>query len=556
MTASSYGPAAPPRGNALPLAAVIALGAALGCTQIASLDLPLALANGARTLDTGAVSRTNDWLWTFPGYPCVHDKWGFDVLVAAADRAGGTAALQGLQLAFGAAMGAVLFALARRAESPWRAAGVAALGLAMLSFRLFLRAEWISFLGAGATLWLLPGILARRRAHEIAFVAMMPVWAACHLYWFLGPLVVLVAAATGRSGRTALVGAFGVLAAAASPFGFENVLHPVRVAVQLESTEMRGLISEMRFPFGTDVPWSFFHVLALALVLWSAAAVAAFVRARNWRDAVLVAIWLALSSHIERNIALLGIVVPLLATAPLGALVTRVVPWFGLAGPVTAACVALGQEPFLAGRLPGFGWEEDMFPSALVARLDPATRGEKYVNDFSIGSFLDQARGGSFIDGNTHGYPNDFYALVERSTDGSVAIEEIDAKFPNDGWLVRHNRSTTRDWIVGLFVNGDYAPVVWDGVATLFKKTNSPEDADHAWRRWLADEYLPRARPWFGDDDAVAAAVRGDPNASRHAVVLAPWSAKWYLELAHDYERTGDGVRAGRCLRWASRLPK
>lgn len=546
----------PPAGKALPLLAALALGAALGCTQIAALDLPLALANGARTLESGVVPRTNDWVWPFPGYPCVHDKWGFDVLVAAADRLGGAAALQALQLAFGAAMGALLLSLARRSETGWRAAGIAALGLTMVSFRLFLRAEWISFLGAGATLWLLPGILARRRAHEIAFVAMVPVWAACHLYWFLGPLVVLVAAAAARSTRTAVVGAAGFAAAAASPFGFDNVLHPFRIALQLESTELRADIVEMRFPFGLDAPWSFFHVLALVLTLSGVAAIVAFVRARNWRHALLVGVFLALSCRIERNIALLGIAVPLIATAPLGARLARALPWTGLAGPVAAACVALGCGPFLVGRLPGFDWEEDMFPRALVARLGPSTLAEKYVNDFSIGSFLDQARGSSFIDGNTHGYPQDFYALVESSIEGTVAIEEIDTRWPNDGWLVRDNRSTTREWILGLFINGDYAPVAWDGVATLFKKTASPEDADAAWRKWLAEEYLAYARPWFADDAEVEAAVRGDPNAARRAVVLAPWTAKWYGALAHEYQSAGDNVRAGRCLRWASRIPR
>ena len=132
----------------------------------------------------------------------------------------------------------------------------------------------------------------------------------------------------------------------------------------------------------------------------------------------------------------------------------------------------------------------------------------------------------------------------------------LPCRYPNAGWLVRHNRSTTREWIIGLFVNGDYAPVAWDGVATLFKKTASPEDADDAWRRWLAGEYLPRARPWFADDADVEAAVRGAPNAAQRAVVLNPWSARWYLAMAHDYQREGDGARAGRCLRWASRLPK
>jgi hypothetical protein len=556
MADSSYVPAAPARGKGLPLLAVAALGAALGCTQIAALDLPLAIANGSRVLGGAPVPRTNDWVWPFPGYPCVHDKWGFDLLVAATDRAFGTAGLQSLQIAFGAALAALLFALARRETTPWRAAGLAALGVTMTSFRLFLRAEWISYLGAGAALWLLPGIVAKRRAHEIAFLAMVPVWAACHLYWFLGPIVVLVAAAAVRSARTALVGAAGVLAAAVSPFGFENVLHPARVTLQLEGTELRSALVEMRNPFATDTPWSFFHVLALVLALWGAAAVVAFVRAKRWRDAVLVLVWLALSLPIERNIAMLGIVVPLLAAAPLGAFVAQAAPWTGLAGPVAAACVAFGVPSFLAGRLPGFGWEDDMFPRALVAKLPESSRRERYVNDFSIGSFLDAARGGSFIDGNTHGYPPDFYALYLRARTGDVTVAEIDARWPNDGWMLRHNRNTTRDFVLGLFLDGDYAPVAWDGVATLFQKTSAPEEADAAWRRWLAEAYLPAARDWYPDDATVAAAAGAGPGAAQRAVVMNPWSPKRYLELAHEYERAGDGVRAGRCLRWASRLPQ
>lgn len=536
---------------------MLLLGGAFGMTKIASLDLPLALANGHRLLSDGTITRTNVWSWANPGFAFVADKWGFDLLVSAADAVAGVAGLHAVTILSGAAMAAVLVALCRRSTDGWRAAGLAALGTTMLAYRLFLRAEWMSYLFAGATLLLLPGLLARRRRSEIAFLALVPVAAACHPYWFLGPLLVVVAAAAARNARTFLVGLAGVAAAAVSPFGIDNVLHPLRLAGQVADAEITAAVGELRAPFSAGAPVTSFHVLAVALAIASAAAVVALVRARRWSDAAVLATLVAVSVRFDRNLAMLGLAVPLVAAAPIAPRVRNAMSAAGGIGVVTLVCAALGVAPFLAGREPGFGWQEGLFPTRLAAALGPSRPGARYVNDLSIGSCLVRTRGEAFIDGNTHGFPAGFLAEYRRALTGEIGVDVIDAKHPNDGWVLRHNVPTTRSMILGLFLGGDYAPAEWDGVATRFARMpDDPETADRRWRRWLGEVYLPSALDWFPSDDECMLATKADPDWGRRAAVLCPWRARYYDEMVRRFTETGDTVRAARCLRYASRFPR
>ncbi len=557
MSESSYATGQPRGRNALAFAAVLLLGGAFGLTKLASLDLPLALANGHRVLGGGGIPRTNVASWVRPDFPYVNDKWGFDVLVSAADAALGDAGLHALTILLGAAMAALLFALCRRSSDGWRAAGLAALGSTMLGYRLFLRAEWMSYLFVAATLLLLPGLLARERRSEIAFLALVPVAAACHPYWFLGPVIVLVAAAAERSARTFVAGLAGVAVAAISPFGFDNVLHPFRVAGQVAGTELTDAIGELRAPFAAGAPVTCFHVLAIALVIASVAAIVAHLRARRWSDAAVLATLVAVSARFDRNLAMLGLAVPLVAAAPIAPRLRAALCVAGAFGVVTLVCAAMGVTAFLAGREPGFGWQDGLFPARLAASLGPSRAGARYVNDLSIGSFLVRARGEAFIDGNTHGYPREFLAEYRRALTGEIGVEVLDAAYPNDGWVLRHNAPTTREMILGLFLGGDHAPIEWDDVATRFARMpDDPEAADRRWRRWLSEAYLPAALEWFPSDEECRFATKADPDWGRRAAVLCPWRVRYYDEMVRRFTETGDTVAAARCLRYASRFPR
>ena len=154
----------------------IALGALLGCTRLGSLDLPLMLENGRVILETGEIPRTNVFSWVNGEHAYLNDKWGFMVLVAGVGKLAGSAGLSALKMLFGALMGGLLHLLARRALPLRPAAVTACVALTMLSYRLHLRAEWISYLGAAATLLLVPRVDAGDRRATVLQIALMPFW--------------------------------------------------------------------------------------------------------------------------------------------------------------------------------------------------------------------------------------------------------------------------------------------------------------------------------------------------------------------------------------------
>ena len=544
--------------RALGLLLSVACGAALATTQVASLDLPLMLANGERILDLGAIPRTNVFSWVHRDFPYVNDKWGFMVLVAGAWRLGGVAGLWALKIALGAAMGGLLHALAARTTTPGRATGLACLGLAMLAYRLFLRAEWVSYLFTAGALLLVPGVLARRRCAAIAIVLLVPLWAVFHLYWFTIPFLLLAAGAATRSIRTLLAGGLSVGAAALSPFGVDNLLHPFRISRQLADTNLREAITELRWPFAGDAPLTVFHALAIVLAFLVVFAIVANFRARRPADAAVLLVLLALSFQVDRNLAMLGLAVPLVAASPVSAAIARVLPAGGVLALVVLAGTWFRVPAIAAEREPGSGWQEGLYPWKLASEFDPAWRGEHWANDLSIGSFLDLARGESFIDGNTHGFPPDFLREYRALLEGEVTVPEIDAEYRPDAWALRHAGRPTRVLVLGLFLGGEWAPAKWDDVATVFRRDLDPGAADASWKRWLRDEYLPRAAAWFPSADAALADARAQGLTGlalwRRAAETSPWNGRFHAEIARELEAGGDRTTAARWWRLALRL--
>jgi hypothetical protein len=539
-------------------AAPLVLGIALGATRLGSLDLPLMLANGERILADGAIPRTNVFSWVNAGHPYLNDKWGFMLLVASVERLGGTAALAGLKMLLGGILGGLLHLLARRSLRPGAAAAVACIALTMLSYRLHLRAEWLAYTFAAVVLVLLPRLAeGDRRAAGLA-LAVAPISAACHGYWVLGPVLLLAYGVGRRSAWVVTVGVVSIAAASISPFGVANVLHPADVLGQL-SGPLTVAVTELRAPFSGGAPVTYFHVLALVLSVAAFAATVVRVRERRFGDALVLAALLAVSWRLDRNLALLGLTVPLSAAAAprlaeRAAVGAHVVWAAGLAG------LVLGIPSVAVDRTFGPGEHPDRFPTALLSQLDPAWSSERYVNDFSLGSWLVRQRGTAFIDGNTEGYPPAFLARYRRILEGEESVESVSREFAPDGWFLRTSSAPTRVLVLGLFIDGRFAPALWDDVATLFRADLEPEEADRRWRAWLTETYVPRAGAWFPDEaDARASAgaalaargVADDVAVLRGALELQPWSAALYRDLADAYSAHGDMRNAARCRRWA-----
>jgi hypothetical protein len=512
------------------------------------------LANGERILADGAIPRTNVFSWVHPDHAYLNDKWGFMVLVAAVERVGGAAGLGVLKMALGGALAGLLQALARRSLPPWRAAGVACLAITMLSYRLHLRAEWVSYLGVAATLLLLPGVLAGRRRAFLLQLALIPLWAACHGYWVLGPLLVGAAAVGARSWRGAATALGCAAMAVVSPYGVGNVLHPFRVLGSVGGP-LAEAVTEMRAPFSGDAPVTFFHVLAVLLTLVAGAALLREARAGRLERALVIAVLVAVAWKLDRNLGIVGLTVPLAASAApaLGA----ALPWGGWLALVAIGGTAAGVPRIAGDRQLGIGEHPGRFPAELLRRMPEEWAGERYVNDFSLGSWLVRARGTAFIDGNAEGYPPEFLARYRRLLSGEESAQALEDELSPDGWLLRTSAAHTRVLVLWLFVTGRHAPAAWDDVATLFRPQPDPEAGDAAWRAWLQQAYLPRASSWFVPAaEAEAAARAAAPGAGelailRASVEQAPWEPALYRRMADEYARRGDLRNAARCRRWA-----
>lgn len=535
-----------------------AAGAALGCVRMTSFDLPLMVACGERVLATGRVPETNPYHWPHPGHAWLDDKWGFGVLCAAFDGIGGGAALTALNALLGALAGLLLHALARRRASPWTALGIALAATTALSYRSMLRAEWISILGVGWTLLHLEGVLAGRARNVIATVAAIPLWAACHVYWFIAPAVLVAAAVLRPSVRAAVCAMLCVAAAAVSPYGLANVLHPFHVAAT--APELAESITELRLPFSGG-PVTFFHVLATALAVFCAVRATADWRAGRRAEAGITAALVVLAFRYDRNLAFTGIAAVWTA-APRREDADRARhAWPGAAAVVAVAGLACGVPWLTAERRAGAGWDETALPVRLAASLPPETRGMRWVNDFSVGSFLDRVHGSSFIDGNTHGWPLEHFAFYRRALEGTVGVAEVDRRFPNDGWFLRTSSPTTRVLVVGLLLEGDYAPTDWDEVATLFRPVPDPEAADALWRRWLSERYLPVARAWFPKPSEIlgpsgALPAQDDVDAWRRLLAQSPWERAFLDGLRRACDLRRDDRQAARVWRIRRRLPE
>lgn len=500
-------------------AVVVVAGASLGCTHLRSLDLPLARAAGARILRDGHVPRHNVFSWVHRDHPYVNDKWGFMALVASAENLTGVRGLVALKVLLAAAMGWLLWSIVPRKLPAASRAGCALTGLAVLAYRLALRPEWISYLGTALTLLLVLRARERRARPWEGFllVPLVPVWAASHLYWFLGPAILCVDGLLGRRPRHLVAAVLAVPAAAVSPFGWRNLGHVGGILGGLGP--LQPGIMELRTPF-LEGPWSWHHVAALGLLAPALASFGTALRHRDGSRAGLLACCIVAGLSVDRNLALLGFTAPLAvwsSGAPVGGRAWR---WAGLAVVPALVLPVTGPTALAGGRTVGFGVPPGLFPEELAASLPPRDAA-RYVNDLSIGSYLVLARGEAFIDGNTSGYPPGFFARYRSWLRGELTIRAMDRLYEHQGYLLRHGGRHLVNVLAALFLDGRYVPVRHDVVATLFAERPAGEETARTWRLW----FRAVRGPWDADLRA------GKVLAARLADRLGPYGPDEVLRM-------------------------
>jgi hypothetical protein len=205
-------------GVALPV-----LGAVLANLQ--TVDLAYHLRAGGMILDTAAIPRADSFTFTAAGNPWQDQQWGAEVLLAAVYRLAGWSGLVVLRAVLVGAIFGLVFDICRRGHTS-RTAGLmtlAAFGLAVVT--LALRPQLFGMVLFATTLWL----VVQRRDHPRGLWLAVPiaaVWANIHGSFFLGPVVLALAAVedlverrSAEARRTLIIGVAAAVATVLNPFG-------------------------------------------------------------------------------------------------------------------------------------------------------------------------------------------------------------------------------------------------------------------------------------------------------------------------------------------------
>lgn len=279
---SPAGPGSRPLAAYLCVSVVLVALCAILPTWAASMgasDLFMSLAGGRDVMD-GKIGQPDDWSFTTGGRVWINQNWLSHLLMFLTWRVGGQTGLLVLKAVLLVAMAAFLSLLSRRRGCTWPAAVLLAGGLTLSCCQFAeLRANLVTLVMVPMLMWLLyrsidnrhriwwtlPVMLAWANLHGgfVFGLGMIGLWAICVSAWDWY-----------RRGRSSLrenwplwaCAASCVAVAAVSPFGTQNLTHPLVIASSASwrrVREWRPLLAPSRLP----VPWPFFIVLGLTASL-------------------------------------------------------------------------------------------------------------------------------------------------------------------------------------------------------------------------------------------------------------------------------------------------
>jgi hypothetical protein len=206
-------------------AGAVLLPVAIVHGSLGTVDLAYHLRAGDVMLRTHHLLRTDPFAFTVAGLPWTDQQWGAQIILGGVFRLlgwGGLALLQSLALA---ATFFFVYRACRAAGAESRMAAWLTLGAAVVaSFGLTLRPQLLGAVLFAASLW----FVADRRSHPRRLwlvPVLVAVWANVHGSFFLGPLLLLLAAIEDRlernplAKRTFLIGVGALVATLLNPFG-------------------------------------------------------------------------------------------------------------------------------------------------------------------------------------------------------------------------------------------------------------------------------------------------------------------------------------------------
>lgn len=527
------------------------------------------LALGRAIWTTHAVPTTQVWTWPTYGAPNVEPSWGFSALIWPFWSLGGTWGLFAWKWLSALATFGLLALAARSLGARGFGLPAALVACAVLyRLRVQVRPETLAGLLLAAEIAILEARRARAtpggtggRDRTAWLPALALVWANVHVSAFLFFVVLgayalddLRASTAGRT-RLPVLGAIGLVAMLANPWGWRTLAQPFEYWLTWRHEPIFATIGELGRPRWGEEVWNGAVALGLAVPV-----LAAWRWRRRGLDVVQLVLVVAFAAMAFTSMRFLGflalVVAPFLArdlddwlaTRKLPARLAR--PWAGFAGVVLV--VLLVAVPSWSVTAANFGVALDL-TEAPVAACDAIARDGvrgRAFSQFELGGYLlwrfwPERDRLPFLDVHVAGTPEDRLAYMQVFGD-PAAWRALDAKYRFDWALLRHRELPGSVLLDALDADSTWALLSLDDVAALYVRRSSPAaarafrvvPAGHAGMGRLGERCLA--------DTAVRAAARAE-LARMAAESRASSGAHTYLSLLAELDgRITDATREQR----------
>ncbi|MEX0966134.1 MAG: hypothetical protein WD077_02775 [Bacteroidia bacterium] len=255
------------------LVMVLLFGTVLSMKSLQEPDLWWQLLTGQYILQEGAIPRVDIFSYTFAGTDWLNVKWGYEVLMALAAKAGGPELILFLQIVITLLLLLSLYRVFRIFHSglfgnnrQGPTAGfviVAILSLAAFEFRMTGRPEAVSHLMVGVFLWLLMRWRQQPGLWIYLLVPLQMFWANLHEAYGTGLVMTLGFPAacwaeylwgnrfglkTPKPLHLTIAAALSIPAVAIHPFGWELIIHPLNIFFQLQENKFTAELESVFSP--------------------------------------------------------------------------------------------------------------------------------------------------------------------------------------------------------------------------------------------------------------------------------------------------------------------
>ncbi len=520
------------------LSVLLGLVFVLSFHKVYNYDIWWHLKTGETIVQTQQIPRTNTFSYTNPDYHCMDVYWLFQVLVYGVHKITGFTGLVVMKTLVWIAIGAILFLATgvHKLVRFWYAVPLWMLAFFAASNRMMVRPEMFTFLFLAIFMVILRKEI-RAHTHLIWLLPVLQVlWVNMHSLFFLGPIVVAIFAisdliiARSHSGEIASL-SFSPLdegrlrkgwlipillvfvACLANPLGWRIFLLPLRLLTRITTTGSAFYETVSEFQKTTTLQGLRPDVLAWqVLAITTTGVLLAFWRRLRLSLVAVFTIFLVLSCMAVRNIALFGLVAPLVGlwTIPEKIKVRwlprlrKLIPIFSFTTLVLVVLLSIfvgsGKyyRRFQIGKEFGV-WlsEKNLYPARAVKYVKQIAPEGRIFNDMGIGGYLIYhfwPEKCVFLDGRLESYPDDFYLYTQRILTDWSEFQNAVRKYEIECAILTHALPATGKLTEKLHASADWLTAYYDDRSVVFLK-DSPRNRDVVSR--TPDTFVPRTSEEF-----------------------------------------------------------